>query len=380
MFYMEENRIRVLLDKYFSGTCTDEEIAELNIWYERLGRDNNKPLPDKVRIQQEQYIDERFKLLSQIIDKQSTRFNKKIFLRIAAVLFIFIGAGLFLYMHYHSSLHTLSVSIAQKSGVPGSIGAVLTLANGQQVVLDSAKGSVAVQGNARVVNDSGQLSYLSADTKNSQAIVYNMLSTPRGRQYTLLLPDGTKVMLNAASSIRYPSAFTGNKREVEVSGEVYFEVIHNASSPFIVKSGNTTIRDIGTRFDIMNYADEATAKTTLIEGAVSVEANNNLKQLQPGEQAIITGTDGFKVKQLSDADDVIAWTKGIIDFNSVDIATLLRQLGRWYNVDIIYKTGIPQGHISGGIPRNTELPLVIKALDAAGVHCHLQEAQLIISQ
>ncbi|MDE1192080.1 MAG: FecR domain-containing protein [Arachidicoccus sp.] len=375
---MEENEIRILLDKYFSGICTEEEISELNTWYERLGKGSYKPVPNKVYTYQEEYIDERFKMLSQIIDQQSSGFKKRSFLRIAAILFLFIGTGIFMYLHYRSEYKSL-IAINQKIGVPGSNGAVLTLSNGRQIVLDSVNGSVAVQGNKQVVNDSGKLSYHPGNIENTE-VVYNTLSTPRGRQYTLILPDGTKAMLNAASSIKYPTAFTENKREVEVSGEVYFEVVHNTSMPFTVKSGNIIIHDIGTHFDIINYPDESFVKTTLLEGAVAVEANSISKQLQPGDQAVITNNNEFKIKQLPDVEDVIAWTKGIIDFNSVDIATLLQQLSRWYNVDIVYKTDVPQGSISGGIPRNTELPVIIKALNADGIHCNLSGSQLIVTQ
>jgi len=377
---MKKNRIRKLLNEYFVDRCTEEEILELNEWYEQLGLDNRNVLPDKVLKDKDQYLDERYKVLTEIIDKQANRNNKRIFLKVAAVLFIFIGIGLFMYLHNRTAFRP-TVSINQTIGVPGSNGAVLTLANGQKVVLaDSAKGSVALQGNAQVINDSGELSYRSVNNNNSVEVVYNTLSTPRGKQYTLILPDGTKAMLNAASLIKYPTAFTGNKREVEVAGEVYFEVRHNESLPFIVKSGSTTIRDIGTHFDIMNYPDEEDTKTTLLEGAVTVEANSFSKKLQPGEQAVVTDNKEIKVRYLPDADDVIAWTKGIIDFNSVDIATLLKQLGRWYNVDIVYKTDIPKGHISGGIPRNTEMRLIIKALNAAGVTCHMQGKQLVVTQ
>lgn len=350
----------------------------MDTWYDGLDSKNDTELPEEVSKHPEQYVDERFKILSRIIYKEPKLFSLRLFVRVAALLLVLVGS-LFLFKHYYYPSHKVPTFVNKQVGIPGSNGAILTLANGQQIVLDSTNGAVAVQGSARVTNDSGRLSYISENTKSSE-VVYNTLSTPRGRQYTLLLPDGTKAILNAASSIIYPTTFSGKNRQVEVTGEVYFEVVHNTSLPFVVKSGNMTIRDIGTHFDIMNFSDETNMKTTLIEGAVTVEMRGNTKSLQPGQQAVIGDNEKIEVKVLPDAEEVIAWTKGIIDFNNVDVPTLLKQLGRWYNIDIVYKTKIPQGSISGGIPRNTELSIIVKALNENGVHCHMEGDKLIITQ
>ena len=204
-------------------------------------------------------------------------------------------------------------------------------------------------------------------------LAFNTLSTPAARQYKLVLPDGSRVWLNALSSIRYPTAFTGDKREVDVTGEAYFEVVHNASKPFYVKTGAVSIKDIGTAFDINAYSDEPSIKTTLVEGSVELRVGNHNQLLKPGMQGVISnGSEVVSVGSV-DVDEVTAWKDGLFDFNNLDMETVMRQIGRWYNMEIVYEGEKPQGHFSGIVNRNMNLAFLLKTLELNGMHFTIEQ-------
>ncbi|HEY8957218.1 FecR domain-containing protein [Chitinophaga sp.] len=254
-----------------------------------------------------------------------------------------------------------------KDALPGKTGAVLTLADGSHVVLDSAGNQQIVQqGNVQITNQHGQLTY-SSNHKSAGESDFNILTTPAARQYKLVLPDGSKVWLNAGSSIRYPVTFKSKIREVEINGEVYFEVAHNATKPFRVKTGNIIIEDIGTAFNINAYGDEPVVKTTLVEGSIRLHAGSNNKILRPGMQGSVQqGGSSIAVNNV-DVDEIIAWKEGLFNFNNLDIETVMRQIGRWYNMQIIYEGRKPEGQFSGIIDRNTNLAFILKSLEYSGM-------------
>ncbi len=254
-----------------------------------------------------------------------------------------------------------------KDALPGKTGAVLTLADGSHVVLDSAGNQQIVrQGNVQITNQNGQLTYNSSHNSTCES-AFNTLTTPAARQYKLILPDGSKVWLNAGSSIRYPTAFKGKTREVETKGEAYFEVAHNASKPFRVKTGNIIIEDIGTAFNINAYGDEPAVKTTLVEGSIRLHAGSNNKILRPGMQGTVQqGGSNIAINNV-DVDEIIAWKEGLFNFSNLDIETIMRQIGRWYNMQIIYEGKKPEGQFSGIIDRNTNLAFILKSLEYSGM-------------
>ncbi|HEV3326587.1 MAG TPA: FecR domain-containing protein, partial [Puia sp.] len=195
------------------------------------------------------------------------------------------------------------------------------------------------------------------------------LTIPRGGQYKLILADGTKVWLDAASSITYPMAFVGKTRQVSITGEAYFEVAHNPEMPFEVKVEGQVIRDIGTAFNICAYTDEPTLKITLANGAVAVggPGGTTIELRQPGQQAEYKDGQALPVHD-ADLTSVLAWKNGLFYLTSADIATVMRQVGRWYDVDIQFEKGIPAGHITGEVPRNTMLSTTLQVLRTSGVH------------
>jgi ferric-dicitrate binding protein FerR (iron transport regulator) len=247
------------------------------------------------------------------------------------------------------------VQIAQLSDLaPGRNKATLTLADGSAITLDSAD-RVMQQGSTAIHQKNGQLQY----SNQGVDVVYNTLTTPRGGQYQLTLPDGTKVWLNAASSLKFPVAFTGKQREVTLTGEAYFEVVHNEQMPFKVQVAGMVIEDLGTHFNIMAYADEAMVKTTLLEGAVSVSDGNKNVRLKPGQQTV-----GMKVQQ-ADTDEAIAWKNGEFSFHHTSIYEVMRQVSRWYDVDISYKDSLDT-YLSGNIKRSENVSAIFKMLELAG--------------
>lgn len=263
----------------------------------------------------------------------------------------------------------LSQAILKNDIAPGGNKAVLTLANGSTIVLDSAKnGTLSQQGNTKVVKlDNGKLIYEKDENANDVAVQYNTITTPRGGQYQLVLADGSKVWLNAASSITFPTAFRGPKREVQITGEAYFEVAHNAKMPFHVKVNHVDVTVLGTHFNINAYNDEGVIKTTLLEGSVKVSDENKSVMIVPGEQALAAdNTDKINIKKNIDLEEVVAWKNGKFMFQDADIQTIMRQLERWYNITVSYEQNISNEEFEGVISRNVNISQILSMLEKTG--------------
>jgi ferric-dicitrate binding protein FerR (iron transport regulator) len=270
----------------------------------------------------------------------------------------------------------------------GTDKAILTLADGSRIVLDSAaNGQLAKQGAASVSKNNNRLVYNTNANHPSggQGVSWNTVSTPRGGQYQLVLQDGTKVWLNAASILRYPAAFTGQERKVELNGEGYFEVMHN-KTPFIVVVPATAakpaqeVRVLGTQFNVMAYADEPQMKTTLLEGKVKVAAVNKEMILSPGQQALLAPSGALKIDDHADTDQAIAWKNGMQSFKDADIKTIMRQVSRWYNVDVAYSGDIPEIGLTGKIPRSISLKKLLEALELnSSLHFQLADGKLTVT-
>lgn len=308
----------------------------------------------------------------------------------AAILLLLVGLGrLWRSKDTHTAVTAPVVVVP-----PGGNRAVLTLAGGQKIILDSAAtGILADQGNTRVQKlGDGELAYEGGKEnarsgKEAAAPLYNTLTTPRGGQYQLTLPDGTKVWLDAASSLTYPTSFTGGDRTVELIGEAYFEVVHDKKRRFTVKAGGQTIQDIGTHFNVNAYTDEPALVTTLLEGAVSVDGH----LLRPGEKATVTGATGpgatvtgttagggdVKVTK-GDPEQAVAWKNGLFYFSDAGLQTVMRQLSRWYNVDVSYEGNIPSRQFNGMIGRSLTLDQVLKGLAKENVHYRIEEGHRLI--
>ncbi len=267
---------------------------------------------------------------------------------------------------------------------PGTNNAVLTLSNGTTIVLDSAaNGTLAQQGNVKVFKINGQVAYKTETENMKSKPVYNTITTEKGNEFELILADGSKVWLNAASSIRFPTSFEGNERKVDITGEAYFEVAHDASRPFRVafntkSDGAGEIEVLGTHFDVNAYADEDNIKTTLLEGSVKIKRANHIQMLSPGQQAVLT-SNKITLKKDVDVSEVVAWKNGFFVFNNMDIQTIMRQVARWYNIDVNFEGKIPSDGFTGKISRNVPLSDFLKVLQLNNVHVKTEGRKVTIS-
>ena len=261
---------------------------------------------------------------------------------------------------------------------PGGDKAVLTLADGSTIVLDDAQnGTLAQQGNAKIIKLDGKLSY-DLTNKNPKEVVYNTISTPKGGQYQLELPDGSLVWLNASSSIHFPTSFVEKERRVEITGEAYFEVAKNLNKPFIVGVNNSEVQVLGTHFNINSYSDEDDVKTTLLEGSVKFVNGATTSILKPGQQSQLAKDGSIKVESDVDVDKVVAWKNGLFDFENAGIETVMRQLSRWYDVEIDYN-GKPDDLFIAEMRRNIKLSDALKALELTGkVRFDIQGKKIIV--
>ncbi len=264
--------------------------------------------------------------------------------------------------------------------MPGGDKAILTLANGTTIVLDSAAaGNIAVQGGVNVVKGGGQLSY--QGTANTSEVLYNTVSTPKGGQYLLSLADGSRVWLNAASSLRFPTAFRGADRLVELTGEGFFEVAHNSQKPFHVQVNDMQVKVLGTQFNINGYADDGNMRTTLIEGSVMVSSEKLGRSavLKPGQQAVLK-INALDVEKDVDTEEVMAWKTGYFIFNDRSVEEIMKQVSRWYDVDVMYESLVEPKYFSGAVKRKGDISDVLKIMEQAGVKFKQEGRKIIVTQ
>lgn len=386
--------IVALIDKCLSGKATPEEKELLNKWYHSF---NDAAVDVRLTsMQNEEQIAERIKLrlLSTVQNSTVAKAERphRIWWRIpaAAAVFLLIASSIFFIFNPKNKKQELvKTELNRPTPVndiaPGGNKAVLTLADGSSIVLDSAaNGTLTQQGNIKVQKlDNGQLAYTvngKQVTENDEAF-YNTISTPRGGQYQVTLADGTQVWLNAASSIRFPVVFTGAERKVEITGEVYFEVAKNAAIPFKVKTAASEVEVLGTHFNVNAYDDEAAVKTTLLEGSVKIiAAGQPIKYLQPGQQSAINKQGTITVLNNADIEEALAWKNGRFQFNSADLKSILRQISRWYDVDVVYKGNVNL-HFTGQLTRNDNVSKVFEELVLTGeVHFKIEGKKIIVTE
>jgi len=295
----------------------------------------------------------------------------------AAILLLMVTGG---YFWYRAQPTVVKGVVVKNDVLPGGDKAILTLAGGQRIILDSVhQGLLAQQGNAQVSKtDSGRLVYRSGGGGVAAAPVYNTLSTPRGGQYQLILPDGTKVWLNAASSITYPTSFIA-ERSISITGEAYFEVAQDPGRPFKVKVNDMTVTVLGTSFNINAYNDEPGMRTTLLTGAIAVNTRGGRSVVRPGQQTLVkVNGDAIDIVDHADVEQAVAWKDGRFSFHEADLPTVMRQLARWYDVDITYEGDIPPRRFSGRIGKTLTLDQVLKILTHTRVHYSIEAGNRLI--
>jgi ferric-dicitrate binding protein FerR (iron transport regulator) len=381
-----------LIEKYEAGTATQEEIAELNAWYHSFDDTETTITSDQPldKVQLSHVIKER---ISKTIRPQATVIYRRPWFRAAAVVLVLLLGTVFYYLRQPATSTQLAQQVSDTPApapvVPGGNKALLTLSDGSTIILDSAaNGLLSTQGNIKIQKlENGLLAYeLNGKTvSENDAAFYNTITTPRGGQYKVTLSDGTTVWLNAASSIRFPVIFTGAERVVEVTGETYFEVAKNAAKPFRVKAVNQEVEVLGTHFNINAYSDEASIKTTLLEGKVKVSVPGNVatqpaRFLKPGQQSGISKTGQINIISNADTEEAVAWIKGRFQFDNTDLRTMLRQFARWYDVEVEYR-GPVDLYFTGQLTRNEQVTKVFKQLELTGeVHFRMEGRKVIVTR
>jgi transmembrane sensor len=320
-----------LIQKLKEGRATDAEKQALTDWYNKVSDEESEFPEDEDSVHEEILT----RLLDEIDFSRSRPFRYKKWL-VAASILMLLSVGTIFFISKHKQTGDPATALNHQIK-PGSNKAFLTLANGTKIFLaDAGNGKIAQQRGSQVIKTTdGQLVYnarpgIPADG----SLQYNTIQTPKGGQYQLLLPDGTHVWLNAASSLKYPVDFTSsNERRVELSGEAYFEVAHNKDKPFRVSTNKQLIEVLGTHFNVNAYEDELKTKTTLLEGSVKITAGDKNTRLKPGQEADLTNT--FKISEV-DAREAIDWKNGYFRFDDEDLENVMRQIARWYDVKIVF--------------------------------------------
>lgn len=305
--------------------------------------------------------------------------------RVAAAIFMFATAGLLVmrqHKHPYEKSDKTAVNHPLNGIVPGTQKATLTISNGKVIVLtNAANGILASNGGSKIVKQrQGQIVY---DTKIANSVnynvAYNTLTTPRGGEYQVILPDGTKVWLNAASSLTYPEQFTGNERRVKLTGEAYFEVAKNKDKPFYVMMNDVQVRVLGTHFNISAYGDDDAITTTLLEGSVQISKNNSVSLLKPGQQAVVGNSADAIVISDANIEDAMAWKNGLFIFNDDNITGIMKKISRWYDVDVNYAADLNDETFGGSYHRSKNINELLQYLEMIGkIHFKVQGRRITV--
>jgi transmembrane sensor len=371
--FNNKKELQKIIQRYVSGTATADEIRFVEKYYQYLDKNPNA-LDQTGADALAEMADANFIAIKSKIE--ATKKRKTIplykYISTAAVLLLLSGITFIFFNRTKSTIKSEFVTNKQLDVLPGTDKAILTLADGSKIVLDEhTSANISDKDGLKISRTKeGQLVYTildQSDFKMGSTISYNTIQTPKGGQYQVILPDGTKVWLNAASSLKYPEVFVGNERRVELTGEAYFEVAKNKAKPFHIKNHNQDVEVLGTHFNINSYMDDNTIKTTLLEGSVRVSNGKSVRVLKPGEQSIAdaSGTGTIRLAANVDTDDETAWKNGLFQFNNAGLKSILNQLERWYDINIDYSS-MPDKKYNGMVPRKAKLSEVLKMLEKTG--------------
>lgn len=384
----QQERLSDLLTRYFKGNMAEAEAEELSSYlkddhYNDVIRQILTGLSAEVAPAAVDVADMQ-RLIRNVKEVSGNNIKRLSFTRIAAAAAVLLMLGIGGYFLLTPPAEKqIAVKRYNNDVQPGGNKAMLTLSDGSTISLEDAQqGSLAQQGGSQVVKSAdGALAY-NKNGEQGETIQYNTLTTPLGGQYRITLPDGTSVWLNAGSSLRYPTAFIGKDRKVELKGEGYFEVAKNADMPFFVTLANgVEVRVLGTHFNVNAYSDEKNITTTLVEGAVLVKNNEIANVLQPGQQSVAGQYDNsLKLLKNVDIAAVTAWKEGVFRFNDADIETVMKQLSRWYDIEIVYEGSPIKEYFNGTIPRNVPVSKVLELLELTGlVHFKIEGKRIIVT-
>ncbi|MBE9599267.1 FecR family protein [Pedobacter sp. MC2016-24] len=383
---MENKFAKSLLEKYIAGTCSEEECATVEAWYAQWN-EGSAVLPEEKLELAMKRIQERLPT-AQDESRTLTAHHKENYpvkinwISWAAAAAIILSTSFGIWFYNNNQLD--KVSIAKNTGakdiLPGKNTAVLTLSNGKSIKLSDAKSGIVIDANQLSYNDGAVVDSSLRGVTTPQSHTNELLTatTPRGGQYQFTLPDGTRVWLNAASTLKFPSNFKSEStRTVKLIGEGYFEVAKDKSKPFIVETEQQQVKVLGTHFNVNSYSDEHSIKTTLLEGSVQLNAGTHQLTLKPGEQAALSGTK-IDLQQV-DTEDAIAWKNGIFVLNDEDLESIMRKVARWYDVEVYYQNKPPKMSFLGALSRSKNLSVLLKVLEESGqVHFKVEGRRITV--
>ncbi len=389
---MPASRLPYLFERYMNGTSTEKEDIELATYIlapehavvlEQLEKEYwNKSNGEALREEETEIF--LFKILQRKPQTAKLFYLRRI--AVAASIVLALGiAGYFLLNNKATKKDEIAKTTRAPKDMkaPETNRAMITLVDGRKVYLDSVgNGQLAVQGDVKLLkNDDGQIVYQSIVNSQQSAAAYNTLTNPRGSKVIdMTLADGSRVWLNAGSSVTYPIAFVGKERKVSITGEAYFEVAHDAMKPFYVNKGDMQVQVLGTKFNVNAYDDEAEIKVSLLEGSVLVSqlATRNSQLIKPGQQAVLTHNAQLTTHSSVNLDEVMAWKNGRFQFNKASLQEVMRQLARWYDVEIVYEGKISTQTFSGKMQRELNLFELLDGLAKSQVHFKIEEKKLIV--
>jgi transmembrane sensor len=401
---MTQEKLQILLEKYLNSTASAEEEQELTGWYHAANNQEvHWPVENEEAVEalKNRMLQQLQQAIHPVTPAKERSLYHKIHWQVAAAILLLLGVGTWLWLNKPATILPRTATAENKNTapiLPGGNKATLTLADGRTIELDTASNTILAQeGNTRVVKlNNGQLAYKDASQRDAEApVLYNTIRTPNGGQYEIILPDGSHAWLNAASILRFPTVFTGVERKVQLTGEAYFEVAKNTKMPFRVyatdeqQHDHGTVEVLGTHFNVNAYGDEPVVKTTLLEGKVKVsvaapgDTLGSIRPvtLSPGMQSSYSNDpsrlSAIQIRQV-DTDEVTAWKNGLFNFNNADIKTVMRQLARWYNVEVVYDGPLSTEKFEGEIPRNSTLAEVFKILELSAVHFKVEGRKVIV--
>ncbi|WP_163409842.1 FecR family protein [Flavobacterium ajazii] len=375
-----------LIIKKINDTLSPEEESVFAAWYNES--DSNREYFERVQKNyqtdlqpQEIDLDRAWKNINEIITPQ-TRIRPYYKYAIAAAVILFIGIGYFTQTKttIQNAVPVTDNGVVEKEK-KNSNDIILTLADGSKVVLNDQKnGVVANQQNVVITKDKdGQIRY-EENGQHDRKAAYNTLITPNGRTFQIALPDGTNVWMNAGSSLKYPTYFEGTERTVVLTGEAYFEVAHNAKMPFKVFSNNQEVEVLGTHFNVRAYENEPVLKTTLLEGKIKITEGSNSSLVKPGQQVVVSpDKHSMRTKEVN-TELAVAWKNRLFYFENARYDEIMREIERWYDVDVIYKGKIPDERFEGAIQKDLKLNQVLKMLESKDIHFKISGKEVIVTQ
>jgi transmembrane sensor len=402
---MNAQQLHILLEKYLRRETSEQEKKELFAAI-RQHEDLFMSIAEKITLdfnQSEEISSEsRNEIINAILSATEVQrtpvhrihFLKTAWFRYAAAILILFGIGTYLYIINQKEKPSVTATTnpvpVQNDVAPGGNRATLTLADGSKIILDSASdGIIAKQGNVTIEKNQNKIIYPSLREGlgvGSNAVANNTMTTPRGGQYQLTLPDGSQVWLNAESSITYPTTFSERERRVSITGEAYFEVTKDAKKPFRVDIGEATIEVLGTHFNVNTYKDEPTKNITLLEGSVRLTSHfppltsvHTSLTLKPGQQGQLNSmNEKLSLAVNPDVEQVMAWKNGVFQFNRTAIQDALRQFARWYDVEVVYTKEPPSTLVSGKMQRSLKLSQVLNILKGLEIQYRIEGRKLIV--